>query len=384
MELSVFWVPTFRKADLEQRLSKLAKKAVKYGNTDIKFLFGETQIREVRTENGPRNYEYISVSVSGEAPQISGWQFLARVELLPEENLIHRVPGIETSLTKDYRHHDGHCDHCNTLRARNDVYVLTNGTDQIAVGRSCLRDFLGIDDPKLIVQRAQFFEELQKIQNEDMLGSAGAFGYYDLKEVLLYAAAFIRTKGYVSKAKQAETGYETTGQAVQYSIRGVPGYDITASDLDRGWVEKTVQYFRRSESFGSEYLDNIRVLMKQDIIKTEHVALIASSVLAAQRALAPKPEIKESHFVGSVKERLKDLTLVLDKIIFLGSGAYGPTYLHLFKDSNGNVFSWITSSKLEVAEGASVKLDATVKEHKLYNGVKQTVLTRAKQLEGVN
>jgi ribosomal protein L31 len=67
----------------------------------------------------------------------------------------------------------------------------------------------------------------------------------------------------------------------------------------------------------------------------------------------------------------------------LGHGPFGPSYLHLLKDSNGNVFSWITTVKLELAEGARVKLDATVKQHKLYNGVKQTVLTRAKQLEEV-
>jgi len=124
--------------------------------------------------------------------------------------------------------------------------------------------------------------------------------------------------------------------------------------------------------------------MKQDLVLERHVALISSAVLAAQRALAPKPIVAESNFVGKEKERLRNLDLLLEKIIFLGHGSFGPSYLHLLKDDTGNQFSWITGNKLEIAEGSHVKLDATVKQHKLYNGVKQTVLTRAKQLEEVN
>jgi hypothetical protein len=124
--------------------------------------------------------------------------------------------------------------------------------------------------------------------------------------------------------------------------------------------------------------------MKQDIVMPKHVALITSSVITAQRQLAPKPVEKQSDFVGEEKQRLKSLELTVDKIIFLGHGAFGASYLHLMKDVNGNVFSWITGNKLEVSEGSTVKLDASVKQHKLYNGVKQTVLTRARQLEEIN
>ncbi len=385
MELITFSIPTFRKSVIEKRLEKLSKKAAKYGNGDITFTFGEKTIREIKTEYGPRQYEFIDITVTGNAPQIAGWQLLARIEIMGgDENLVHTVPGSSVQLNEGYRTHDGHCDHCNTSRRRNDVYVLADGQNQIAVGRTCLRDFLGIDDPKAIVNRAQFFEELRNIQEDDMIGNFGSFGCFDLQEVLTVAAGFIRTKGYVSKAKQAETGYETTGEAVIYSIRSVPGYKLETTAEDRNWAAKTIEFFRATETFGNDYMDNIRVLMKQDLVLERHVALISSAVLAAQRALAPKPIVAESNFVGKEKERLRNLDLLLEKIIFLGHGTFGPSYLHLLKDTTGNQFSWITGNKLEIAEGSRVKLDASVKQHKLYNGVKQTVLTRAKQLEEVN
>jgi hypothetical protein len=380
MELETFAIPTFRRANIEKRITKLARKAVKNGNPDISVSFGETFIREVDTEYGKAEVEFVSVTVTGEAPRIAGWDFLARIELLGEENLVHSVPGSDIQLDQSFRHHDGYCDHCNSARRRNDVFVLSNGSEQIAVGRTCLREFLGIDDPKAIIARAQFFEELRNARDEDDLGSFGSFGYVYLKDVLELAAANIRLYGYISKAKQKETGNCTTGEAVMLSLRGVCGYELEPTETDKEWANKTIQFFRRQEFFGNDYMDNLRVILKQDIIKKEHVNLAASAVITAQRQLAPKAEIKESNFVGEVKGRLKGLELMIEKIIYLGFGSFGPSYLHLMKDDSGNVFSWITGNKIEKAEGETVRLDGSVKEHKLYNGIKQTVLTRAKQV----
>jgi hypothetical protein len=379
MELVTFSIPAFRKTDIAARLEKLARKAVKNGNPDITYSFGDTFIREVETEHGKRLVDFIEITVSGEAPRISGWDFLARVELLGEENLVHRVPGGSKELEGRFRTHDGFCDHCNSARRRNDVFVLANDEKQIAVGRQCLREFLGVDDPKKIVARAQFFEELKNVSDEDSLGNLGSWDYVDLREVLVLAAANIRLKGYVSKAKQEQTGLPTTGQVVAWGLSGVPAYvvkEITKEDRD--WAEKTVNFFRCDDSFDNEYMDNIRVLMKQDIIKKNHIALISSAVITAQRELAPKAEVKESNFVGEVKSRLKDVSLLLEKIIYLGSGSFGPSYLHLMKDADGNAFSWITGNKVQKAEGTTLTVDATVKEHKVYKGTKQTVLTRTK------
>jgi hypothetical protein len=379
MELTTFAIPAFRREAISARLEKLAKKARKNGNPDITVSFGNVFSRDVETEYGKMAIDYVSVSVSGEAPRIAGWDFLARIELLGgEENLVHRVPGTTKTLEERFRSHDGFCDHCNSARRRNDVFVLANDEKQIAVGRQCLREFLGIDDPKMIVARAQFFEDIKNMSDEDDLGNFGSYGFYGLREVLLLAAANIREHGYVSKARQLDTGYTTTGQVVAWGLSGVPAYQIEATEVDREWVEKTIGFFRRDNSFGNEYMDNIRVLVKQDIIKKEHVALISSAVITAQRELAPKAETKESNFVGEVKGRLKDISLLLEKIIFLGSGSFGPSYLHLLKDANGNAFSWITGNKVEVAEGTNITVDATVKDHKIYKGTKQTVLTRAK------
>ncbi len=47
------------------------------------------------------------------------------------------------------------------------------------------------------------------------------------------------------------------------------------------------------------------------------------------------------------------------------------------EDAAGNVFVWITSStRVRFDEGESYWIRGTIKDHKVYKNVKQTVLTR--------
>ena len=59
-------------------------------------------------------------------------------------------------------------------------------------------------------------------------------------------------------------------------------------------------------------------------------------------------------------------------------GMYGWTSVVTFEDEDENIFVWFTSKELSIAIGENVTLTGTVKEHKTYKGVKQTILTRCK------
>lgn len=84
-------------------------------------------------------------------------------------------------------------------------------------------------------------------------------------------------------------------------------------------------------------------------------------------------EPSPSQFVGNIKERL-ELTLKVTRAIEL-EGAFGISTLHIFEDENKNVFVWTTTAK-SLKEGVTYHLRGTVKDHKVYRGVNQTVLTR--------
>lgn len=100
----------------------------------------------------------------------------------------------------------------------------------------------------------------------------------------------------------------------------------------------------------------------------------AKDVIAAAR-IAAMPESK-SEWIGEVKERIRDLAVVLTGARECSS-MYGISTLYTF-DNNGNEIIWFTTScpKIDMIVGHSYLLTGTVKKHNEHNGVKQTQLNR--------
>lgn len=101
----------------------------------------------------------------------------------------------------------------------------------------------------------------------------------------------------------------------------------------------------------------------------------AKEVAAAARRTT-EPE-SHSEYVGEIKQRLRDLEVVLDGARAVSS-AYGQSIMFTFKCKE-NVFIWFTSCPPDADKaivGHKYLLTGTVKDHKEYNGVKQTYLNR--------
>jgi hypothetical protein len=56
--------------------------------------------------------------------------------------------------------------------------------------------------------------------------------------------------------------------------------------------------------------------------------------------------------------------------------------MHQMKDENDNVIIWWTNSD-RLEEGKKYQMDATVKEHKMYKGIPQTVITNPRSRQEV-
>jgi len=98
-----------------------------------------------------------------------------------------------------------------------------------------------------------------------------------------------------------------------------------------------------------------------------------------------KAEKAKSQYVGVIGNRIAcPCTYVhsahFDVKSYRGFGT-DTMYVHMFKDADGNKLVWKTSSGLPFAEGDSVNVVGTVKEHSEYMDEKQTVLTRCKVTE---
>lgn len=181
-------------------------------------------------------------------------------------------------------------------------------------------------------------------------------------------------------AKLAEFGYDPENPQV-YLVVGENSYEIKDQlkengfrfDRDLGWYNTHSEQVPAGFSLTSVPFDDLfdwdwftrRISVKDDAKKVAD---------AAKNAAAPK---SNSEYVGEIKERLRDLQVVYVKSREV-DGYYGVTTIYTFKTGE-NILTWFSSGKglpQDINVGDSFLLTGTVKDHKEYNGVKQTVLTR--------
>lgn len=92
-------------------------------------------------------------------------------------------------------------------------------------------------------------------------------------------------------------------------------------------------------------------------------------------------------YVGEPRKRI-DFTLTLASD-YEFDGYYGNTHVYEFADEDGNCIVWMTQNPIECYDeesdqwvyaeiGDTVTMKATVKEHKEYKGIRQTVINRPK------
>jgi hypothetical protein len=98
---------------------------------------------------------------------------------------------------------------------------------------------------------------------------------------------------------------------------------------------------------------------------------------------ASAPVISMTEFIGEVGKKLTVKVEVKKVMIFQAFhyGAKNPRFI-IAEDSQGNCITTKTTSDwaYEVKKGDALELVGTVKEHTIYNNIKQTVLTRCKSI----
>jgi len=84
-------------------------------------------------------------------------------------------------------------------------------------------------------------------------------------------------------------------------------------------------------------------------------------------------DAKRAH-IGTVGEKVT-MTLTVVHVVVL-EGIYGTNYIHIIEDADQNVVIYKGKSNAMPGKGHTVAVLATVKEHGVRDGVKQTVIQR--------
>lgn len=390
-----------RLGEAKKELEKLARRAARASGDTITVEVGGERMEATYVtdwDGTERRVDrpVVDLNVEGEAPRIGPWVFQARIEYTTAGVIIDSRPGVEVS--QKFRERGPHCDHCHTDRQRKDTYVVRHEEtgEEIQVGRSCLRDHLGIDNPATVA--ARFRLERQLREESDTWSAAWAV-QYPTQAALVAAATAIRLFGWCSKGMaMADESLTSTSEMVRLvlteDVRSLPDWlkalrqqmIEAVSDTDRAMAQETLHYFREELQDGcGDYLANLRVILALDTFEPRRTSLVASAVstYAKAKGLEVLSQWKTkvegtSQFVGEVGQRLKGVEVTLEEVRSVGSGRYGDVILSKMRDPDGNLLIWFSGSSTGKHVGEEFMIDATVKKHDTFQEVAQTALTRVK------
>lgn len=391
--MNVIPVRTYLLDDALAALTKLAKKAERYGTPAIRWTVGPVYEETHRNPDTGRKYKVQFNDLtfeSLEAPRVGDYQFIARIERTPAGNIIDCVPGEE--LPDSFREGSGECQHCRQVRDRKNLFVVRSDDGALTqVGQTCLRDFMGTDTPASVAARFRFISEVAGLGEE--YGPRGVQVDSAL-ELLAVTAAAIRSWGWVSKSAPEHAGVPTALRiAVWFSSVPPKPKSVDAEDLatlkaalvEDDWaLAQTVLDWVDGSDDKSEYMWNLKMILRAGAVEAKRRGYACSAVTAYQRHLG-KLELRrrerenaaDSAWIGTVGERLKGLKVRCQSARGI-EAAYGTSVIYKFLDASGNVLTWFSSGRADLEPGSDYVLDATIKGHGEYQGIKETQLTRGK------
>lgn len=399
-DMNSYIIPADRLPLVQDLVAKVARKAAKIQAkgvladiTPIGIQVGERSTRKVMGEGGVERREvFFHVTITGSAPRLAGWTFVATLQHEEEGTVIRTVPTVELEegALKAYRAAKPVCDHCDIKRKRNDTFIVRNEVGDLKqVGRNCLGDFLGTTSPQDAARLADLLTGLDEVLSDGSWGGGSGPIVADLEEYLGYVARSMRENGWLSRtaARAQDRGHAATANQAWQSL-----FPMSPDDRKHALVPETEDAKRAEQALAwaenffegrdlNDFEHNLHIITMGGTV-TYRTAGIAASLISCweretgrqlERERAKKERRVSTGYLGTPGKR-EIFRARLEGVISL-EGQYGVTTIHRFYTVEGQLLIWKTgSARLEV--GTEYEIKGTVKEHSLYREEMQTVLSR--------
>lgn len=397
-----YTIPECKREDIQKRIARISKKAEKYGKA-ISVTYGEPYAKQIPVVEEQWNYadhclerdvvsyrlvEVFDISIDSDVVRQDGYTVVARIEHMDGGNVVNTFGDAEVK--EAWLHIAGHCAHCGTNRMRHVTFIVRSedGTD-VQVGKTCLKDYCGID-PALMIARQELdeiliSEDMERLDWETLNGLPRA---YDVIDLLALATRLYKKSGYVKSDRPGSNRERLEDLYMQENP--------TEKELEQAKAMAQVIDSMSDEDAIRFLLSDTRTFVRSHYCKRSHLGYLAYAPVAygkyldvlAERAKreAEQDIKKDSEYVGTVGKR-EAFDVASYRLVTSWDTQYGTTYLYEFLTTDGNVLIWKASGVFGhwdesgqrfIEEENVTKIKATVKEHKTYGGIKQTIITRTK------
>ena len=376
---NTYTIPEVERENVKKQLEKLQTKAAKYG-CHVEFSFGETYGKMIpvrRISDDGREvidvtevpYEVCDITIDSDIVRNGDYTVIAHIEHTEDGNIISG-----SEIKPEWWTIKAKCEHCNRSHPKHTYMVRNSDGTEKQVGRTCLKDYCGID-PQLVGLNKQIIEILEQDDpiaydwEEKKVRQA-----IDVEKTLALSFQIFREYGY-TKSGDMGCNKDRLNDAIHEHI------EPKANDLET--AKKMIEDMKDiSEEEASKFLlGNIKTISKRVFTNISNTGYIAYAPVAYRKWIQYKEEQAnkpESNYVGKVGEKIQEQ---IKDAICLSSwdNGFGLVYLYKITTVLGNILIWKTSSFiLDMIQNGASSITGTVKEYQEYKGVKQTVVTRCK------
>ena len=360
-----------KKGDLIAFVAKKNKRAEKLGVPGISYTFGDAYYAEI----DDKTYEFIPVTIDESTIKLNGWAVVGTIDFIDTTPIINSYIDLPAWV---FEVAPTTCHHCNVAQRRNKLYVVKNDSGEIkVVGRTCLADFIGHTSAESYAYMAECIIAI--IDEMDDMSDVGECtpNCYKTDYVLAVAVKITKEIGYISKDKAADQGTASTADLVRSALCAKSGaFESNEEYLECVEKANKILSWVRDITPDNTYMYNINAIAKLGYITWKQIGFVSSMVPTYHNAMEKaKVSTVESNFIGNVGDKKVEFSGKVVSI-FAFSSTFGTIYMHKI-DCYGNIVIYKTS-KIFADEDQEIKFVGTIKSHEVYNGIKQTVVTRCK------
>lgn len=419
-----FSFPAFIKGEFLTKLAKVNKKLANMANANqVQILSESMETRSIlkpdarkkvldtaklmpvtaRYKAGPEDYmEVVFSIVEVSLPiqtKINGYELAGTINIQGDVKTIFSLND-EVNLSEvDVKL----CHHCNTRRSRKALHVFTEEAtgNHVAIGSTCVHDYIGLDIDKVLHTFFNFYKE------EDLYGSRGmnsAWGFPVANLANAVRVAYAISPNYKKVDPYSGYDYESTKQLVDriHEVLFHPNqFNMGDHDHFNELLTKApkvgsllVDTYKGMDAKASNFNSNVvetlfytnedgsRVLRDFIVGKARGIFIWAcfdALKKANQVEVQTKVEdnTKPSDYIGKVGERVQVSGTV--KFIRDCETSFGTSRLLVVKGNDGNEVKTFTTSQgcWDLKVGSSVSIKGTVSNHETYKGTKSTMVKRA-------
>src|SRR5258706_1985685 len=386
--MTTYRIPSWNVSDFESKMNRFTNKAKKL-NIPFGFtLESKETVKVIDPLTAWDSYrtDYI-YSVYGESPTIAGYTFLAKLERMGNDNLIHSHN--TTFDFTNYRECELICEHCKINRSRNFYYLIQSESGEVKiVGGNCLANYINLPNAEDIAKfYGGSFELIKSYSDEENASEKFNTGKTLLKieSFLPYAIQSINKQGYKKSDSDNPTKYDSLNRYF------VPKEKLTDFEIEE--AKKILSYVqnklnekmvnaKNNNMFGiTEYDITLLKLIEYGYMSEKHSGYIVSIIPMYHRMVEKELTIKnqpESNHLGEVGTKLNNINAKVIRYNQIENNYNGVTHLYTF-DSDGSIITYFASKSFDIEAGDNVNIIiATIKKLDSFNCKKQTVIIRGK------